>query len=533
MNKIASYLNQHLLGEVTSAKSILKRYSTDGGVLAVDPEIVAFPRITTDIRKIARFTWQLAEKGHIVGLTARGFGGDVTGAAIGKGIVIDMSKQYDAILEVAVKDKLVHAQAGAPLARIDEALRWQGLTVPGVFYRGIRPISVAGAIANDSLGVNGRVADSIKRLEVVLANGDVIETGRINKREVSKKLGLQTFEGEIYRKVSGLLEDNEELIKRLAEDEVRDNVGYKRIAEIKDKDGSIDLTPLFVGSQGTLGIISEVVLTADFLSLNEIHAVITTGSVQEARDLGEQIVPINPAELTVIDGELLRRAAENGAHFPLVGAIDQVGAVIYVRFNDFSDRAQGKKLKKLKKLLAKQNSGMVDSTERDAEDFRSLAVIGRVLQLGTNDDFVALPILNGASIPSNRCEEFEASLHDLADRHHVELPTEFNVVNCIYKVYPRMKLDSVSDKQRFFKILTEYAALVDHCGGAVAADGAEGRLRANAAWATLDDDQVELYQQVREIFDPFGTLNPGVKQKNEMRSLVAMLRSHFDAVSVL
>ena len=176
---------------------------------------------------------------------------------------------------------------------------------------------------------------------------------------------------------------------------------------------------------------------------------------------------------------------------------------------------------------------MVDSTERDAEDFRSLAVIGRVLQLGTNDDFVALPILNGASIPSNRCEEFEASLHDLADRHHVELPTEFNVVNCIYKVYPRMKLDSVSDKQRFFKILTEYAALVDHCGGAVAADGAEGRLRANAAWATLDDDQVELYQQVREIFDPFGTLNPGVKQKNEMRSLVAMLRSHFDAASVL
>ena len=121
MNKIASYLNQHLLGEVTSAKSILKRYSTDGGVLAVDPEIVAFPRITTDIRKIARFTWQLAEKGHIVGLTARGFGGDVTGAAIGKGIVIDMSKQYDAILEVAVKDKLVHAQAGAPLPRCASA----------------------------------------------------------------------------------------------------------------------------------------------------------------------------------------------------------------------------------------------------------------------------------------------------------------------------------------------------------------------------------------------------------------------------
>lgn len=533
MNKIAVYLNQHLLGEVTSAKSLRKLYATDGSILTIDPEIVAFPRVTNDIRKIARFTWQLAEKGHTLGMTVRGFGGDVTGAAIGKGIIVDTSKQLDSIIEVAVKDKLVHVQPGVALSQVEEALRWQGLTVPGAFHRGMHRTSVGAAIANDSMGVSGNVSDSIKRLEVVLANGDVIETGRLSKRDISKKLGLQTFEGEIYRKLEGLLEDNETLIKKIADDSIRDNTGYKRIAEVRDKDGSFDLTPLFVGSQGTLGVISEAVLKADFLSLNEIHAVVTTNSTQSARDLGEKIIELQPAELTVIDGELLRRATKNGSHFPLLGSVDQIGAVVYIRFNDFKDHAQQKKLKKLRKLLSKTNTGLIDSTQRDIEDFRAITVIGQILQLSGGDEAVSLPILNGASVPSSRCEEFETSLKELSAKHHVELPTEFNVLTCTYTLYPLLKLDSVSDKQKIFKLLTDYAALVTHCGGAFTADGAEGRVKANAAWSVLEEDRAKLYEQVRQIFDPFGTLNPGVKQNIELRTVVAALRSSYDAASML
>lgn len=225
MNKIATYLNEHLLGEVSSSKSVRKKYATDGSVLTLAPEIVAFPRITNDVRKIARFTWQLAEKGHIVGMTARGYGGDVTGAAIGKGIIIDTSVRLNKIIQVAPKDKLVHVQAGASLDTVNEVLRWQGLTLPGALNRDLRSLTVGGVIAGATYGVNGSISDSIERLEVVLANGDVIETGRVNRREVNKKLGLQTFEGEIYRKLEGLLEDNAELIEEIAKDEVRDTTG--------------------------------------------------------------------------------------------------------------------------------------------------------------------------------------------------------------------------------------------------------------------------------------------------------------------
>lgn len=533
MNKIAVYLSQHLAGEVSSAQSLRKLYATDGSILSIAPEIIAFPRVTNDVRKIARFTWQLAEKGHIVGITARGFGGDPTGAAIGKGIVIDLSKQLNSIIEIASKDKLVHVQPGASLATIDNTLKWQGLALPGALNRGLRNISIGGAIANDSLGDNGRVADTVKKLEVVLANGDILETGKMSRRDVSKKLGLQTFEGEIYRKVEGLLEDNDELIKQIAADTTRDNTGYKRIAEVRSKDGSFDLTPLFIGSQGTLGIISEVVLKAEFYSVDETHAVIVADSVQSARDLSDRIIELEPTELRIIDGTLLRRASKNGATFSVLGSVEQTGAVVYLRFNDFSVRTQDHKLKKLNKLLKKMNMVAIDSTERDPDDFQPITGLVQTLQLGSSDDHIAMPILNGVSVPANRAEEFEVAVGELASKHHIELPLELDVLAGTYNTYPLLKLDSVGDKQKIFKLITDYAALVDKCGGAFTADGAEGRLKANASWENVDEAHARLYEQVRAIFDPFGTLNPGVKQKGEIRSLAASLRSNYDASSVL
>ncbi|HWT39924.1 MAG TPA: FAD-binding oxidoreductase [Dongiaceae bacterium] len=533
MNKIAVYLNEHLMGEVSSAKALRRKFSTDGSVLSIAPEIVAFPRVTNDIRKIARFTWQLAEKGHVVPLTARGYGGDTTGAAIGKGVVIDLSQHLNSVIEVVAKDKLVHVQPGASLKTVNEALRWQGMKLYGATDYALKPVSVGGAIASDSFGADGTVAGSVERLEVILANGDIIETGKISKRDVSKKLGLQTFEGEIYRKLEGLLEDNEALIKQLAQDETRDNTGYKRLADIRDKDGSFDLTPLFIGSQGTLGIISEVVLKTDFYSVDDTHVAVMTDSIQTARDLAERINDLEPTELTIYDGALFRRAAHQGAQFSLLGSVDQVGAVLYVRFNDFSPRVQTHKLKKLRRLLAKATIGAIDSTERDPADFKTITGILQTLSLGSSEDHIAIPLLNGASVPANRREEFEIALGELAARDHIELPVVVNCIDGTYDVATLLKLESVSDKQKLFKLLTDYATVVDRCGGAFTADGAEGRLKAPAAWAVLDGAQVDLYHQLRAIFDPFNTLNPGVKDKTELRTLVAALRADFDGASVL
>lgn len=528
MNKIANYLNEHLLGEVTSAKSVRKHYSTDASVLNITPEVVVLPRSTSDIRKVARFSWQLAEKGHVVSITARGLGNDTTGAAIGKGIVISVANHLNDILEIAPKDRLIHLQAGVQIKTLQQTLQWQGLTISDIDPN----ITVGGAIASNAHSSFDTIGDSIEKLEIVLANGDILETGRISKREVNRKLGLQTLEGEIYRKLSGLIEDNESLIEKIASNSKQTSIGYSRIAEVKQKDGSFDLTPLFIGSQGTLGIISEAVLRADFYSSDQTIVAIITDSLEQAGEVADKISKSSPTEATIYDGNLFKRAGDEGVRFSILKDVGEIGAIVYVRFNDFSSRAQAQKLKKLKKALKNEKVTIISSVEKDIEDFAAIPAV--TYNIVHNDkEANAIPLLDGAYIPHGRRAEFESDLEQLAAKHHLELPVVVNTITGTYRTFPELKLNVVSDKQKLFRLITDFAALIDSHNGAFVSEGGEGRLKANAAWGLLSEEEKELYAEIRKAFDPFGTLNAGVKQPNEIRSLVAALRTTYDNIQQL
>src|SRR5690606_39666201 len=103
MNKSGAYLQEHISGEVSLSRSVRESASRDGSVLKLKPEMVIYPKHTNDIRKIARFSWQLAERGHTLPITARGLGSDVTGAALSSGIVLSLPTHFNKIFEFEPK----------------------------------------------------------------------------------------------------------------------------------------------------------------------------------------------------------------------------------------------------------------------------------------------------------------------------------------------------------------------------------------------------------------------------------------------
>lgn len=536
MNKIAQYLSEHIIGEVITSSAVRQAFSTDASLLAIMPEMIVYPRVTNDVRKVARFAWQLAEKGHAFPITVRGGGTDQTGAAIGRGIIIATTAHLNTIYELDVKQKLVRLQPGVTFKALNDALAIQGLIVPS-YPASAAYSTIGGAIANNASGVlsgrYGATSQWVDQLEVVLANGDILQTGRLTKKEVSRKKGLQTFEGEIYRQIDGLIIDNQELIDEKVATDIRDNAGYSGLADVRQKDGSIDLTPLFLASQGTLGIVSEVIMRASFANLTQHHVGLAAfDSYEAARDAVDDIIALHPSVFEIIDGALFADALARGKRYSFLDDDFARGVVLLFSFDDFSERARAKSLKRAIKSLEDRQAVVVSASEpEEAQALLNVREVSALALAPEDADVSAPPIIDGAYVPLERLEDFTSALASLATKHHVALPLYGHALEGVFYARPSLQLKKVSDKQKVFKLLDEYTNLVVAHGGHLIGEAAEGRIKTPFAYKHLDDDVLALYQQVKEIFDPYGLLNPGVKQATEIKDLVARLRPDYSVAA--
>ena len=534
MSKIAQYLNEHILGDVSINPDLRKEFSIDRSILSIRPEIIVYPRSTGDLRKVARFAYQLSEKGHQIGITPRGNGMNSSAAAIGKGIVIDSSGHMNNILEFDAKQRLVRVQPGLRCDSLDIAMKAQGFYLPAISTS--QQGTIGGAISEGVIGDVGdstsHIGESTKELEVVLANGDIIQTRRYSKREISKKIAQTDFEGEIYRKLEALIEDNESLIATI-DQEVCDNAGYNSIAKVRAKDGSMDLTPLFVGAEGTLGIISEMIMQVDFYNGDMSAVAMSFSSQQALRDMFDEVRKLSPHRALVLDGKIISMATSHGYSHNLIKQAReshrQIAGILLCSFADFSERARKRKVKKCAKIANSLNATAVVSSV-DKEEVDAILALDGVIYNALNSgdaDLVAPPLFDGVYVPHNRFEEFIGSVRKLELQNDINLPYHGDIARGIYNFYPSFKYRTVQERRRMINIYDMFCGIVDACGGVIAAGSSEGRMKVPFVNRNIQPELLDLYAKVRQIFDPNKTLNPGVKQPVELREIIGALRQSY------
>ena len=303
---VSGLKSQGFEGERDGSPATLDFYSHDASLFELRPKLVVFPKNMADLSRLVAVVNQLRPTTPDLNITARSAGTCMSGGSIGESIVIDFTKHMNKLNHI--EDFSAQVEPGMFYRDFEkETLRF-GSLLPT--FPASRELAALGGMIGNSAGGEksleyGKTIDYVKQLDVILSNGRSYKLKPLNRQELEKKKGQQDFEGEIYRKMHKLLEDNYELIKDAKPKVSKNSTGYN-LWDVWDRQtGIFDLSKLFVGSQGTLGLVGDIHLR---LIKDKPHSGVLVVFMKDTKVLGEiinEVKKYKPASFEAFDNYTL------------------------------------------------------------------------------------------------------------------------------------------------------------------------------------------------------------------------------------
>lgn len=519
MNKIAIYLNRHITGSVFDKDPILEAYSTDASLLKIKPRFVAIPESTSDIRKLVKFIDQLSEKNYQLSIAIRGSGLSKTGADLSSGLVISMEK-LNHVRELDAHDRLIHVQAGITVGKLNAVLAPYGLTLP---VHADPKETIGSLISNcpkdDFSGKYGGIMNFVERIEVILSNGDILQTSRMSKGKLRQTINKKENRiSSIYGKLSKILVDNQELIS-----EQTTSLGYPALKHVKRLNGKVfDILPAFYGAEGSLGIITEVILRVAVQSPRKHRVFAVFNSFENAKSFLDYCQTLRPLSLQLYDNRIFKLAEEYGKKPDLLTKKYDEGYMVLASFND-KMRKSRRKVRKCVKFLPK-SAYVVPETIKNSSDFDDFETsLSIYINSGARTERPNL--LNDFFVPKEKLQDFLEETKKYEKKIKKPLAIYGNYATDNYSFRPEFDLKKIEERRTALIILRDIAAILKSHEGNIAGGYPEGRLKPVVVYPELDKKEKELIEKVKKIFDPNNILTPESKSNYNTKSAVRHLRT--------
>ena len=515
-----SSLAKTLEGELLYDTLSKALYATDASVYRILPQAVAFPKNAKDLQKLIVFA--LKNKTSLIPRTA---GTSLAGQCVGDGIVVDVSKHFNQIMEVDVEKATIVVQPGI----IRDILNIQ-LQPHDLFFAPNTSTSnrcmIGGMVGNNSSGTTsikyGVTRDKILEIEAVLSDGSIVVFKELSAEEFFTKTKQENLEGKIYQTIYTLLKESvvqERIKKEFPKPEIhRRNTGYAIDELIKSEiftpnGNRFNMCKLLCGSEGTLAFTTKIKLQLDPIPPKE--SVLVVAHFDSIEKCLKAVVPSMQHHLDtceMIDKVVMDCTKGNlkykDSRFFIVG---DPQAVLMLELKDYTVENLQLRLEKLLAHLTETNLAyalpvLYGSEIEKAIDLRKagLGLLGNMI-----GDKKAVPCIEDTAVAlsdlSNYIDEFTALMKAFGQEAVYYAHAGAGELH----LRPILNLKKQEDVELFEKITTSVAHLVKKYQGSMSGEHGDGIVRSQFIEMMIGSENYKIIKEIKTVFDPNFIFNRG------------------------
>lgn len=509
MKDLYNELTHCIAGEVRFDKMSLIAYSVDASIYEIEPIGVVLPKSKEDLTNAIKIATS-----HRVAIIPRGAATGITGGCLGKGLIIDTSKYLNKILEIDLENNYAICESGVVQDQLNNALSPHGYRLGPDTSTGNRA-TLGGMTANNAAGARslryGKMVDHVRSIELVLANGELLEFGDLDDNALQQKLQLQNHEGKLYREMVRIRQTYQQEIQTQFPQIPRRASGYNFDEFIKP--GPFNACKLITGSEGTLGVFYKIKVNICKKPNATALCVIHFNDMLKAMQTIPEILAFHPMALEMIDDQILAMGRQSPVMRHKLQWLQGNPACIFaVEFDADSKEAASQKAVNLEQFLVQKQIGyahIVLDNPQSMSHIWEVRKAGLGLLLSKRTYSRAIAFIEDLSVAPDQLFSFMSKFCAYLTSKGKQAGIYGHVGSGCMHVRPYINLRDPQDVALMQQIMMDVSDLVLEHGGSLSGEHGDGLVRSWLNRKMFGEKIYRAFEELKSTFDPHDQMNPG------------------------
>ncbi|PXX57578.1 FAD/FMN-containing dehydrogenase [Nocardia tenerifensis] len=511
--RLETTLRATMDGEVAFDEYSRHLFSRDASMYSITPLGVAFPRHADDVAAAVRAAAELG-----VPVVPRGAGTSLAGQTVGPGLVLDLSRHMNRILELDPVAGTALVEVGVVQDQLNQAAAAHGLMF-GPDTSTSNRATIGGMIGNNSAGSGSRTygmtIDHVRALDVVLADGSRARLEPVDEAERKRRATAQTLEGRIYQELPELVIAEEATIKSGMPAFWRRACGYRldRLVGF-GADKPFDLAKFVVGAEGTLVIATHALVDLVPKPARTVYAVGHFTDTVAAIAATTDALSCEPHQVELMDRtilELSRRKIEYAELGNIL--VGDPGALLFVSFSGDDEERLVADLDRLDRLWRQNGHGYHTLRAVTAADQTALLKVRKsslgLLMAAGEGTRRPLAFVEDTAVDPAHLAAYTKRFKEILDAHEMEAGFYGHCsVGCLH-IRPFVDLTDPDQVVKMRTVAEAIKDLVAEYGGVNSSEHGDGLARSEFNREIFGDELYEAMRKVKRLFDPGNIMNPG------------------------